>query len=84
MYDNRTFHPSSWSKQARRLGDSLFDRYVSDNRDEKNINKFFSYNYLYYSMHSDRGKYRVDIRDFRAAKRVGRLIRKYNKKNGGI
>lgn len=84
MYDNRTFHPSSWSEQARRLGDSLFDSYKKGIKREKDINNFFTYRYYHFVCQNIIEEYKIDIRDFRAAKRVGRLIRKYNKKNGGI
>lgn len=71
----REFRPEGWQKQARRLGDNLYDRLVNGDweADEKHITSFFAFGYAF-NMCKQRRKYV----ERRAAKRVHRLIRKGN------
>lgn len=72
----RTFHPSSWSKQARTLGDKLFSRLENGTLDgERDLVDWFALGYKY-----GRCKQRRKYVDQRAAKRVCRLIRKGKRK----
>ena len=70
----REFRPESWQKQARRLGDGLYDRFIDGDwkTDEGQLTDFFALGYNYFPMGKQRRKYV----ERRAAKRVGRLIRK--------
>ena len=72
----RTFHPDSWSKQARKLGDKLF-AHVQNGilNGERDLVHWFALGYKY-----GRCKQRRKYIDQRAAKRVYRLIRKGKRK----
>lgn len=73
----REFRPESWQKQARKQGDALFDRVQNGTLDgERGLAYWFALGYNYFPMCKQRRKYVEQ----RAAKRVGRLIRKGNKK----
>lgn len=69
---NRTWHPESWSKQARRLGDSLFGRIEDGNWTEKDVIHFF------------KEPYGGALIDRRACKRIHRKLRKLQKINEKI
>lgn len=76
---------SSWSKIARwqttKLHPCIYPNLATAERD---WNVFFSYNSNNYIQNKPTKKYHLSIVDFRAAKKLGRILRKYNKKNGGI
>lgn len=74
----RTFRPRSWQAQARRLGDSLYCGIV-DSGNEREVTNFFALGYNF-----DMGKQRRKYVEQRAAKRVGRKLRKIQKINEKI
>lgn len=79
----RTFRPSSWQAQARRLGDGLFGRIQNENdplNGEKGLTHWFALGYDYGVGCRQRRKYV----ERRAAKRVGRKLRKIQKINEKI
>jgi len=72
----RKFRPESWQKQARWLGDSLYFSFTNGYyNNESELVEYFARGYTFY-MCKQRRKYVEQ----RVAKRVGRLIRKGNKK----
>lgn len=86
----RTYHPKSWSQQARIMADNQFEdwrdaidgtteRLYPDPENEKWINDDKSEkNHVTYFHHS----FRHPLIRRRAAKRFGRLVRKYRKQKG--
>lgn len=76
----RTFRPKSWQLQARERGDMLYCR-LTDGiyNDERQIIKYFALGYNF-----DMGKQRRKYVEQRAAKRVGRKLRKIQKINEKI
>lgn len=75
----RKFRPSSWQAQARKRGDMLYYRLVNGIYSEKHIIKWFALGYKF-----DMGKQRRKYVEQRAAKRVGRKLRKIQKINEKI
>lgn len=70
----KKFRPDSWQTQARERGDMLYYRLVDGiYSDEKQIIKYFALGYEF-----DMGRQRRKYVEQRAAKRVNRLINKYN------
>jgi hypothetical protein len=76
---NRTYHPESWSQQARAIADSIFnqviyytyeypERWTDKDTPEKWATEFFQ------------TYYRHPLIRQRAAARYGRLLREYKKK----
>lgn len=72
----RTFHPDSWSKQAREKGDMLYYRLTDGIYDnESQLNRYFVLGYSF-----DMSRQRRKYVEQRTAKRVYRLIRKGKRK----
>jgi hypothetical protein len=72
----RKFRPESWQKQARWQSDALYFSLANgDYNNESELVEYFARGYTFY-MCKQRRKYVEQ----RAAKRLGRLIRKGNKK----
>ena len=63
----KTWHPDSWSKQARELANTIYIQYIEGSRSLEDSVNFFS------------NSYRSPLERRRAAKRFGRLRRR-NKK----
>lgn len=87
MKFHRTYHPNSWSAQARKMSNLIFNSVVN----KMNKNEIFEYYTLdgeyrvnvspeEWASHCFNTSYRADIIRQRAAKRFGRKIRKFNKK----
>lgn len=64
----KTWHPDSWSKQARELADTIYSQYLDGSRSLEDAENFFS------------NSYRNPLERRRAAKRFGRLLRKNKNK----
>lgn len=76
----RTFRPRSWQAQARRLGDALYFSLTNGYyNNESELVEYFARGYTFY-MCKQRRKYIEQ----RAAKRVGRKLRKIQKINEKI
>ena len=80
----RTYHPASWSKQARNLANNLFATYKDVmegkyNDDPKFVQKMKD-EWRLHTFHS----YRHPLIAGRAMKRFGRLVKQYNKRKGVI
>ena len=76
----RTFRPSSWQAQARERGNMLYYRLIDGTySNERQIIKWFALGYNF-----DMGKQRRKYVEQRAAKRVGRKLRKIQKINEKI
>lgn len=84
----KTWHPRSWSEQARRKADGLFGYCMDQLAHGKTLNFYDTNDELHknvtlgeYIVHSLNMSYRADIIRYRAAKRIGRKYKKYlNKK----
>ena len=86
----RTYHPDSWSQQARKMADNYFadwrdandgtmEKMYTDPRDKKFIEEEkCEQNHVKYIHHS----FRHPLIRRRAAKRFGRLVRAYKRKKG--
>ena len=76
----RTFRPDSWQAQARERGNMLYYRLTNGTySNERQIIKWFALGYNF-----DMGKQRRKYVEQRAAKRVGRKLRKIQKINEKI
>jgi hypothetical protein len=76
----RKFRPDSWQAQARERGNMLYYRLVDGTySNERQITKWFALGYNF-----DMGKQRRKYVEQRAAKRVGRKLRKIQKINEKI
>lgn len=81
---NRTYHPESWSKQARRRANGLF-RFVTGMMNDSKEFSFHDEMGEYhenvtpeqYVVHALSISYRPEIIRYRAAKRFGRMWRKH-------
>lgn len=74
----RNFRPDSWQSQARERGDMLYRRLVDGiYSNESQIIKYFALGYDF-----DMGRQRRKYVERRAAKRVNRLINKYDAREG--
>jgi hypothetical protein len=73
----RKFRPRSWQVHARARGDMLYCGFIDGTySDERQITEYFARGYRF-GMLSKQGRKYIERR---AAKRVGRLIRKGNKR----
>jgi TfoX/Sxy family transcriptional regulator of competence genes len=76
----KKFRPESWQAQARKRGNMLYYRLIDGILDnESQIMKWFALGYNF-----DMGKQRRKYVEQRAAKRVGRKLRKIQKINEKI
>jgi len=88
MKFHRTYHPESWSAQARRMSDNLFSYVINKMNKRNEIFEYYTLDGEYrvnvspdeWASHCFSTSYRADIITQRAAKRFGRKMKKLNKK----
>lgn len=81
---NRTYHPRSWSEQARSKADGLFGYLISVMHNNKEFSFYDEMGEYHenvtpeqYAVHALSISYRPEIIRYRAAKRFGRMWRKH-------
>lgn len=82
----RTYHPRSWSEQARRKAYGLFDYVMNMTYNNKELSFYDNMGEYHenvtpeqYVAHVLSHSYRAEIIRYRAAKRFGRMWRRYQK-----